>query len=59
MRMGCVKKHRHIREYLVLRASPMKKNLKKRTELLLKVKIKTIYNAIVVYLHVITFVTTH
>ena len=50
------KKYRHIREYLVLRASPMKKN---RTEFRLNVKIKTIYDATVVYLHGIIFAVTH
>ena len=47
------KKLCHIREYLVLKASPMKKKI--RTYFRLKVKIKTIYNATCVYLHSITF----
>ena len=55
-RMEYVKKHRDVREYLALRGSPMKRN---RTEFRLKVKIKTIYNATVVYLHGITFAATH
>ena len=56
IRMEYVKNHRHILEYLALRASPMKKNY---TEFRLKVKIKTIYKATVVYLHGITFAVTH
>ena len=55
-RMVYVKKHRYIREYLTLRVCSMKKN---RTEFRQKVKIKIIYNAIVVYFHDITFGATH
>ena len=56
IRMEYVKNHRHILEYLALRASPMKNNY---TEFRLKVKIKTIYKATVAYLHGITFAVTH
>ena len=55
-RMVYLKKHRHIREYLALRVSPMKKN---RAEFRQKVKIKIIYNVTVVYLHDINFAATH
>ena len=55
----CKEASSHPRIFSVKSLSYEKKKKNKTTELLLKVKIKTIYNPTVVYLDVVIFVATH